>query len=328
MRRRLRPVRRAARHSRETARVARDSIRIAVGSLRRAPVSAQTPLVSIVIATYNWSSVLRYAIESVLRQSYSNWELLVVGDGCTDDSEFVVRSFDDPRIRWVNLVENTGNQSAPNNAGLALASGEYIAYHGHDDLWLRDHLIQLVAALERNKVGMASTVYEVIGPPRSNFRLVPFLMAGRRFAHMTTPSSIMHRRECVDEVGAWRDYREIVEAPDVEFIDRVEARYGAVIVPAFTVCKFNSALRRNSYVERRSDEQAHYSARIAHERFFVLRELLTVMSLRIRRPDVDVPVVPEAPEVVPPGWFVTEWRRIRGLEPPLEETATPVTPDS
>lgn len=316
----------APRSRRTTAKVARHvvqlvrgSVQIVLAALRRPPAPRRAPLVSVVIATYNWSSVLRYAIESVRHQSYSNWELIVVGDGCTDDSAAVVQSFDDSRIRWTNLPENTGSQSMPNNAGIALANGEYIAYHGHDDLWLPDHLARLVDALDRSDAGIASTVYETIGPPGSNFRLIPYLVYSGSFANLSTPSSSMHRRDCVAATGGWRDYREIVEPPDGEFIDRLAAAHGAVAVPALTVCKFNSALRRNSYVERRSDEQSLWSERIARERFFALRELATVLWLLVRRPEIHLPAVPEPPVDMPPGWFVTEWRRIRGLEPPLED---------
>ena len=80
------------------------------------------PTVSVVIATYQWSSALRCALRSVLRQSFQDFEVLVVGDGCTDDSAAVVQAFGDPRLRWENLPANTGSQSAPNNRGFALRS--------------------------------------------------------------------------------------------------------------------------------------------------------------------------------------------------------------
>src|SRR3984893_7629219 len=96
------------------------------------------PIVSVVIATYNRSNVLRCAITSVLAQTFDNFELLVVGDCCTDDTEAVVLSSDDDRVRWHNLLENCGNQYGPNNYGLKHARGRYIAYLGHDDLWHPD----------------------------------------------------------------------------------------------------------------------------------------------------------------------------------------------
>src|SRR6185295_8796685 len=107
-----------------------------------------SPLLTIIIPTFNWSTVLPYSIGSVLRQTFSDFEVLVVGDGCTDDSETVVKAIGDRRLRWINLPANTGHQSEPNNEGLRQARGELIAYLGHDDLWLPHHLSCLVAALD------------------------------------------------------------------------------------------------------------------------------------------------------------------------------------
>src|SRR5581483_3163283 len=98
------------------------------------------PAVSIVVATYNWSSALRCALRSIQLQSVRDFEVLVVGDGCTDDSETVVRSFEDPRFRWANLPRNHGGQYAPNNHGLDLARADWVAYLGHDDIWHPRHL--------------------------------------------------------------------------------------------------------------------------------------------------------------------------------------------
>ena len=76
-----------------------------------------SPRVTVVIATYDWSTVLPYSIGSVLGQSFADFELLVVGDGCTDDSESVVSSFGDPRFRWYNLDRNHGSQYATGSSG-------------------------------------------------------------------------------------------------------------------------------------------------------------------------------------------------------------------
>ena len=61
------------------------------------------PVVSVVTATYNRSNVLRFAVESVRRQTLSDWEMWVVGDACTDDTADMIREIGDPRIRFVNL---------------------------------------------------------------------------------------------------------------------------------------------------------------------------------------------------------------------------------
>ncbi len=96
---------------------------------------AGVPLVSIITATYNRSNVLCYAIDSVLRQTVTDWELLVIGDACTDDTEQIVAAIGDPRVRFFNLEKNVGEQSGPNNAGVRLAHGKSLAFLNHDDLW-------------------------------------------------------------------------------------------------------------------------------------------------------------------------------------------------
>ncbi len=107
--------------------------------------------VSVVMVTYNRSELLTYSIGSVMRQSLPDWELIVVGDGCTDDTAEVVGNLAaaDPRIRFVNRTPRCGEQAGPNNHGVELARGRYLAFLNHDDLWLADHLERSVETIER-----------------------------------------------------------------------------------------------------------------------------------------------------------------------------------
>ncbi len=92
--------------------------------------------------THNRADVVLYSIQSILNQSYKNFELLIVGDGCTDDTESVVQKFAsmDGRIRWVPFLKGKGFGYEHRNAVLKQATGKYIAYAAHDDLWFPDHL--------------------------------------------------------------------------------------------------------------------------------------------------------------------------------------------
>jgi len=280
------------------------------------------PLVSVVIATYNWSSVLRHSIASALGQTYPRVEVVVVGDACTDDSERVAASFGDPRVRWHNLAENSGSQSLPNNKGIELARGEYVAYLGHDDVWLPGHLSHVMKAVLGTGADLGFAVTERIGPPGSGIRqLSGHSISGRPHHHqIVRPSSLVHRTSLVDDIGPWRDYRTIVDPPDDEFVARAWAAGMAFACSnALTVFKFSSAMRPNSYVEKPSHEQAEYSRRIAGERFFLAREYALVTGATVRallRPSVyHRGKLSPPPGPLPPGWQVTEMRRIRGLEP-------------
>jgi glycosyltransferase involved in cell wall biosynthesis len=100
------------------------------------PAKSGGPAVSIVTATYNRRRALACTIESVRRQSFEDWEMIIVGDACTDDTAETVAKFADPRIRFINLTRNFGEQAGPNNVGFAAANGPIIAFLNHDDLWL------------------------------------------------------------------------------------------------------------------------------------------------------------------------------------------------
>ncbi len=138
--------------------------------------SAAPPAVSVVIATYNRTHTLRHAVQSVRNSSFTDWELIVVGDHCTDDSAECVASFNDPRIRFVNLPVRTGHQSGPNNHGIALSRGKYVAFLNHDDLYLPDHLGACVAELERSGADLA-WVASATARPKPARRRVPFSFA-------------------------------------------------------------------------------------------------------------------------------------------------------
>jgi glycosyltransferase involved in cell wall biosynthesis len=216
------------------------------------------PRVTVIIPTYNWSTVLPYSIGSVLAQTYTDFELLVIGDGCTDDSEQVVKAIDDPRVRWINIAR-TGHQSGPNNEGLRQARGEWIAYLGHDDLWLPHHLEVLAAALERG-ADLAHTLVALVPPVGSGAALSIAALAWR------PPSTVMHRRALVQAIGGWRDYRELRVTPEGDLWQRIEASGARMeFVPRLSVIKFPASWRRRVYRERPCDEQAKWFARIRTE---------------------------------------------------------------
>ena len=220
------------------------------------------PRVTVIIATYNWSSVLRFAVASVLRQTFTDFELLVVGDGCTDDSADIVAGAADPRVQWINLPANTGHQSGPNNEGLRRARGEIVAYLGHDDLWLPHHLASLVAALDRTGSDLAYALAINVESDGSAWPTVPRPRDGR----FSSPLSMAHRRRVTEEMGGWRDYRELSDTPDVELWRRAQARgYAFTFVPRLTGIKFPAGSRRGVYQTRPADQQSAWFARIERE---------------------------------------------------------------
>ncbi len=234
------------------------------------------PSVTVIIPTYNWSTVLPFSIGSVLRQTFTDFELLVVGDGCTDDSQAVVESIQDERVRWINLQSNSGHQSQPNNEGLKQARGELIAYLGHDDLWLPHHLKCLTAAIADG----SDLAYGVIGTVNlygSSMGLLPFRLKYER-GSWVPPTGVVHRREITEKIGGWRNYRELTVDPEVELWQRAyDANYGITLVPRLSAIKFPAAYRRDAYKTRPSVEQAHWTQRIINEPDFEAAALMNIL---------------------------------------------------
>lgn len=111
------------------------------------------PLVSVIIPTYNRISTLPAAIESVLRQTYKNLEVILVDDGSTDGTENYVRGLVDTRVRY---IKNTGRHgpAAARNLGVRLAVGEYVAFQDSDDEWHPEKLEKQMPLLLRSEEGI------------------------------------------------------------------------------------------------------------------------------------------------------------------------------
>lgn len=279
-------------------------------------MNSETPAVSVVIATYNWSNVLRCAIESVLWQTFSDFELLVIGDGCTDNTAEVVGSFADARVHWHNLPGNSGHQSAPNNYGIGIARGAYIAYLGHDDVWHPSHLSHLHQKIGETNADFVHSLGVMLGPPESNARIPTGLWPDSTYRRgfSVPPSTMMHTTAIARQIGGWRDYRTIATQPDIDLLERIyDAGARFARCERLTVFKFNSSWRKDCYRERPSHEQEDYIRRIREETDFLEHEWLAIARI----PTLGLPVAPATirhRDDPPDGWLVGQYRRQRGLE--------------
>jgi len=107
------------------------------------------PQLSIVLPTYNSSEYLVDTISSILDQDYSDFELIIIDDHSTDDTESVLSSFNDDRINYIRLDKNHGGPSRPRNIGISAASGEYVAFFDSDDIMASTKLSKCVDILNR-----------------------------------------------------------------------------------------------------------------------------------------------------------------------------------
>jgi len=155
-----------------------------------------------VIPTYNSSPTLRLALQSVLLQDFRDFEVWVIGDGCTDDSGEVVTSYDDDRIHWLNLPTNSGGPSLPRREGITRAVGRYVAYIGHDDLWFPWHLTGLVDCIETTGSEFVYSLGAMVTPEgvTQTFSLPHEAWCA---SEIVSPINWLHRKDLLGRAASW-----------------------------------------------------------------------------------------------------------------------------
>ena len=127
-------------------------------------------LVSIIMNCYNGEKYLSEAIDSVLSQTYNNWEIIFWDNQSTDQSAEIVKRYDDPRIRYIYAPRHTLLYEARNYA-IANASGEFIAFLDVDDWWHEQKLEKQLTLFKDSDVGFVSSKFHVFNQANKKFRL-------------------------------------------------------------------------------------------------------------------------------------------------------------
>jgi glycosyltransferase involved in cell wall biosynthesis len=168
------------------------------------------PLVSVLMLTYNGSRFIKDAIESVLGQTYTHLELIIIDDGSTDTTQEIIREFTDGRIRYIRHEQNAG-LLVRRKESLGLASGTYVAVLDSDDLWLPNKLEKQVDHLSMHPdcvlVGTWITRIDeqggMIGTTRyysDDLSIRASILMRNQFAH----SSILMRKDALDRTSGYR----------------------------------------------------------------------------------------------------------------------------
>ena len=240
------------------------------------------PRISIVVAAYGRPGVLGHALRSIQAQTYDHWDALVVGDAAGADTAAVVAELDDPRISFCDLAVNIGEQSGPNNAGIARTDGPLVAFLNQDDLWFPDHLEVALSTLE------ARAAHLVFSP---NINVLPggSLAEGRpvitldglsrngRFDPANVDgaypaSAWLVRRQALDALGGWRAALESTIEPSQDLLARAHRRRMRLwSTGVATMVSLPSGIRPGSYVGAGDgaaiDEHAWFAARLGDPAF-------------------------------------------------------------
>jgi glycosyltransferase involved in cell wall biosynthesis len=194
---------------------------------------SRAPDISVVLPTHNRPHLLKEALASLCEQRGSSFEVIVINDAGCDVSAVVSEFGGRLDLRYVSLSQNRGLPAA-RNEGVRGARGRYFAYLDDDDLYLPDHLARLAERLDRRRgVGLVYADVLLVKQRRAGDGYRP--VARRILAHeydraamlrdsFITPSAMMHRRECIEQVGGFDEtLRWCYE--DWDFLLRVGALY-------------------------------------------------------------------------------------------------------
>jgi glycosyltransferase involved in cell wall biosynthesis len=230
------------------------------------------PLVSVVIPTYNHARYLGRALQSVIDQTYTNWEAIIIDNHSTDNTDEVVASFVDSRITYLK-IHNNGVIAASRNAGIRLAKGEWIAFLDSDDWWTADKL-QVCFDSINYKVDFIYHDLEIVSDQPRIFRrktiksrqvktpvLMDLLLKGNPIAN----SSVVVRRHLLEKIGGIDEQVEMIAAEDYNAWLRIAQQTELFIYLPY---KLGYYFQHNQNISQKKDPSA--SAQYAVVEFFTV----------------------------------------------------------
>ncbi|MBR5337925.1 MAG: glycosyltransferase [Lachnospiraceae bacterium] len=216
-------------------------------------------LISVIIPTYNRRNTIVRAVESVLKQTYSNIEVIVVDDGSKDGTDHVVKDIKDERLKYVELDHNRGANYA-RNVGMKLASGKYIAFQDSDDVWLGEKLEYQIDYIERTGLkAVFCPYYSIIDnhekelvPSKKKYpydSLEDNLSSILKKTNVIGTQTILMDRCVMEDVGLFDE--ELSKFQDYEFVIRLSQKYkiGFVGTPLVDIYLQPDSITKNTDLE-------------------------------------------------------------------------------
>jgi glycosyltransferase involved in cell wall biosynthesis len=197
------------------------------------------PTISVIVPAYNAEQTILETITSVLSQTFSDFELIVINDGSTDRTLELLNTVNDSRLQVFSYPN--GGVSIARNRGITQASGEFIAVLDADDLWTADKLeLQLAALQQQPEAGVAySWAYYMDEQGKSSQPSEPVYFEGNVYAQLlvndfvVSCSNCLMRRQAVESVGEFD--QEVAGAADWDYWLRLALNWPFVVVPKYQV---------------------------------------------------------------------------------------------
>ena len=192
----------------------------------------KNPLVSVIIPTYNRGWILKETIESVLAQNFTNFELIVVNDGSTDNTQDILNSY---KKDIIVLQQNNKGVSAARNMGIASASGRLIAFLDSDDLWLSKKLSIQIDFFNANPDALICQTEEIwirngirVNPGKRHKKLSGNIFEPSLYLCLVSPSAVMIKRSLFENAGMFDETLPACE--DYDMWLRVSCRYPVYLI--------------------------------------------------------------------------------------------------
>ena len=182
-----------------------------------------TELVSVIMPAYNAEKYISEAIHSVIQQTYTNWELIVVDDGSADRTAIIVKDLIAGNDRIKYLYQDNGGQGKARNNGLKHAEGEYIAFLDADDLWVPDKLlvqIRMMSGTRSDLIFCDAYVFEGKPGPEKRININPGYYRGEEavhkflFCNYIPVLTVLVKKSALEKVNGFSEAKEIQNAED------------------------------------------------------------------------------------------------------------------
>lgn len=188
----------------------------------------ESPLISIIIPAYNPGKLIAETIDSVLNQTYQNFEIIIVDDGSTDNTRQIIESFTDKRIKLYSQ-KNSGLPSIPRNKGVSYAQGEFLAFLDHDDVWKPEKLErQLKIIAQDPSISLVCTnAFKLFNDQKTTIPTLSGKQSGKFDDSYLFPrsfviqSSVLLKKSVFHDVGGLDEARELKAVEDYDLWIRV-----------------------------------------------------------------------------------------------------------
>jgi len=248
-------------------------------------MSNTNPVVSVIIPTYNQADLLKKSLQSLLDQTFPDWEAIVIDNNSEDDTKEIVENLQDHRIIY-KTIHNQGIIAASRNLGIHCAKGDYIAFLDSDDLWYPSKLSECLKEMQQGKEIVCHRLWIrkdgilqnklIPTPPHQNFYKT-LLYKGNS---VIATSAVMMKKQCFDRCGVFSEDPGMATAEDYELwlrLTKSNIRWGFIseVLGEYTVHSKNASsnVKRQMLAEEKvvmkyfkENESPHIDERLSYRK--------------------------------------------------------------